>query len=220
MIPVIAGQIGDIMVYEINGELCMSSVDLGKALGFSDPAPSIRQIYDRHKDELEEYRFLPQFDTKPPDRVSPQFEEKPSGKNKGGRPPFFYTEEGIYMICMFAETPIAKEIRIKIARLLKSIRLHRVYNFTAQLAEKNEELVGAYRSLAETQRALMAATAKKPAKKMTDEAFMVLVDLKRQGYETHQIRKKTGWSDSTVKKYIAKARRLGLLSPRALAPTE
>lgn len=36
-------------------------------------------------------------------------------------------------------------------------------------------------------------------------------------YETHQIVKESRWSESTVKKYVAKARREGLLYP-ALVP--
>ena len=73
-LPVLVEHTGNIRVFEIRGELCMSQDDLGTILGFSDPSHSISNLYQRHKDELEEWRFSHQTDA----------------KTSGGRPAVFY----------------------------------------------------------------------------------------------------------------------------------
>jgi len=54
-LPALFSESGEIKFYEVNGEFCLTAEDIGKGLGYSDPANSIHNIYSRYKDELEQY---------------------------------------------------------------------------------------------------------------------------------------------------------------------
>ncbi len=90
---------------EIEGEFYMTSETLGKILGFSNPRQAIYNIFERNIDELEEFSCVLNMRT-----------GKRVVKTR------FFSEEGIYLITMFAKTPKAKEFRKAVAKLLKKLR--------------------------------------------------------------------------------------------------
>lgn len=128
VLPVLIEGNEDIQVYEKDGELCMSAENIGKCFGFSDPSKAMDQIYQRNKEELEEWRFSPQIE----------------GKSPMGRPPIFYYEEGIYIAAFLAKTEVAKNFRRKVARLLKQIRQRQRFEWNQKyvlLLEKHAQFM-------------------------------------------------------------------------------
>lgn len=66
-------------------------------------------LVQRNIDEIEPFRVLHRGNVKP----------------EGGRPEYLYTEEGVYLISMLAQTPKAKEFRKKMAKMLRALRQKR-----------------------------------------------------------------------------------------------
>jgi prophage antirepressor-like protein len=98
----------EIKFYEVNGEFCLTAEDIGKGLGYSDPANSVNRLYRQYEDELKEYSV------------------ESTDLRSGGLPVRLFTEEGIYIISMLARTEKAKEFRKKVAVLLKDLRRQRM----------------------------------------------------------------------------------------------
>jgi prophage antirepressor-like protein len=78
---------------------------IGHALSLKDPRISVSNIYQRHKDELEEFSMLWIVDT-------------PGGPQETR----IFSEEAVYMITFFSQSKKAKEFRQWVARLLKAYR--------------------------------------------------------------------------------------------------
>ena len=95
----------EIRFSEIDGEFCLTAEQIGSGLGYEKPT-DVQSIITRNKDEIEPYRLKGDLPFNSP----------------GGRPAYVYTEEGIYIICMLARTPKAKEFRRRVAALLKELR--------------------------------------------------------------------------------------------------
>lgn len=82
-----------------------SGEEIGRALGLEDSKGNIRKIYQRHKDELEEFSMLWTVDT-----------------TGGPQETRIFSEEGVYMITFFSQSQKAREFRKWVARLLKAYR--------------------------------------------------------------------------------------------------
>jgi prophage antirepressor-like protein len=183
-LPVLAEQRGDIKVYDLRGELCMSQEDLGKALGFADPVNSMNAIYQRHKEELDEWRFSYQSDTK----NQSDFSVQSVPKNTRGRPRIFYWEEGIYLVCMFAQTPIAREVRASIARIMKRLRMQGRLHLLERIVELQDELD--------------LALAKRANKRWSEEEKAAVKTLHSQGMSGRRIAKELGRARPAVSNLI------------------
>jgi prophage antirepressor-like protein len=83
----------------------LSGEEVGKALELDEPKKAIHKIYQRHKDELEEFSMLWIVDT-------------PGGPQETR----IFSEEAVYMITFFSQSKKAKEFRQWVARLLKAYR--------------------------------------------------------------------------------------------------
>lgn len=90
---------------QVDGTFCLTGDEIGRALQLEDPGGSIRKIYQRHKDELEEFSMLWTVET-------------PGGPQEVR----IFSEEGVYMITFFSQSPKAKEFRKWVAGLLKAYR--------------------------------------------------------------------------------------------------
>ncbi len=95
---------------EYQGEILFPSEEIGRHLGYKSPSKSINILFSRNQKELASYATgikLMQVD----------------GCLREVRA---FTEEGVYILSMLANTPKARDFRAKLARLLRNIRERRV----------------------------------------------------------------------------------------------
>lgn len=89
-----------------DGIICMNAESIGKALGYATPKESVLKIYQRNQEELSNYSI----------KVKMTFEGKQAYYKR------VFTEEGIYIISMLANTDKAKAFRAELAKFLKQKR--------------------------------------------------------------------------------------------------
>ena len=95
---------------ESNGQILFSSEEIGRQLGYRSPAKSINILFNRNQKELAGYAVgIKLMST--------------DGKFYEIR---HFTEEGVYILSMLANTPQARDFRAKLARLLRNIRERRI----------------------------------------------------------------------------------------------
>lgn len=95
---------------EYQGEILFPPEEIGRHLGYKSPLKSINILFSRNHKELASYATgikLMQVD----------------GCLREVRA---FTEEGVYILSMLANTPKARDFRAKLARLLRNIRERRV----------------------------------------------------------------------------------------------
>ena len=95
---------------EYQGEILFPSEEIGRHLGYKSPSKSINILFSRNQKELASYATgikLMQVD----------------GCLREVRA---FTEEGVYILSLLANTPKARDFRAKLARLLRNIRERRV----------------------------------------------------------------------------------------------
>lgn len=114
-----------------DGIICMNAESIGRALGYVTPKESVLKIYQRNQDELDNYSIkvkLTSVDNK--DRFQRVF-----------------TEEGIYIISMLANTSKAKAFRAELAKFLKQKRLEALRDAKAQGYITADKINTRYRNL-------------------------------------------------------------------------
>lgn len=114
-----------------DGIICMNAESIGRALGYVTPKESVLKIYQRNQDELDNYSIkvkLTSVDNK--DRFQRVF-----------------TEEGIYIISMLANTSKAKAFRAELAKFLKQKRLEALQEAKAQGYITADKINARYRNL-------------------------------------------------------------------------
>lgn len=95
---------------EHEGQIFFSSEEIGRQLGYAKPSKSINILFNRNQIELKGYAVgIKMMST--------------DGKFYEAR---CFTEEGVYILSMLANTPRAREFRAKLARLLREIRERRM----------------------------------------------------------------------------------------------
>jgi len=111
-LPAVLSTNGEITFHEIKGDFCLTIDDIAKGLGYED-SNAIRNLYTRHKDELDNFKGIIKLMT-------------PGGMQEKT----VFSEEGIYLISMLARTEKAKEFRLKVATLLKHLRQQKITTAT------------------------------------------------------------------------------------------
>lgn len=91
---------------EENGEFLFSAEEIGKQLGYSNPAKSTNKLFQRNSLEL----LIYSRDVKLTSR---------DGRVRYVR---HFTEEGVYILSMLANTDKARDFRRRVAELLKNLR--------------------------------------------------------------------------------------------------
>lgn len=119
----------DIIMYD--NIICMTAESIGRALGYAAPKDSIFKIYHRNKEELDSYSVMVKLSTT-------------DGKSYNQR---VFTEEGIYIISMLANTDKAKKFRAELANLLKQKRLEALKKEKIAGFEISEKLNKRFRNL-------------------------------------------------------------------------
>lgn len=111
--------------------ICMTAESIGRALGYATPKESVLKIYQRNQDELDNYSVKVKMTST-------------DGKSYNQR---FFTEEGIYIISMLANTDKAKKFRAELANLLKQKRLEALKKEKIAGFEISEKLNKRFRNL-------------------------------------------------------------------------
>lgn len=114
-----------------DGIICMNAESIGMALGYSEPRIAINKIYNRNQDELDNYSVVTKMVTV-------------DGKSYNQR---LFTEEGIYIISMLANTSKAKAFRRELAAFLKQKRLEALQDAKAQGYITADKINARYRNL-------------------------------------------------------------------------
>lgn len=96
-------------VIEYEGQILFASEDVGHQLGYRNPAKSINILFNRNQKELSGYAVgIKVMST--------------DGKRYEVR---HFTEEGVYILSMLANTPQARDFRASVAALLRRLRQER-----------------------------------------------------------------------------------------------
>ena len=95
---------------EEKGEILFTAEEIGRQLGYGDPAKAIHSLFQRNQNELKHYATTLNL------RVV-------DGKTREVRA---FTEEGVYILSMLARTNTAKQFRARVALLLRRLRRERM----------------------------------------------------------------------------------------------
>lgn len=96
----------EIAYIEKDGQFLFSAEEIGKQLGYSNPARSVSNLFNRNSFELLNYSVVIKTVTT-------------DGKAYDKR---HFTEEGVYILSMLANTEQARDFRRRVAELLKTLR--------------------------------------------------------------------------------------------------
>lgn len=107
-------------------ELWLNAAEIGKALNYKNPAGAIRNIAKQHADEFDS--SVSQI------HVSCIRAELPPTKER------LFNLEGIALICMFSEQPIAKQFRKWVRRVAKEVLTKGKYEEPRLIQTKQLEL--------------------------------------------------------------------------------
>lgn len=107
-----------------NNEVFMTGQQLGKILGYNDPAKSIRKLVERNE-------YLRNSEFSGSVRMS-----SPSGTQETR----IFTEDGIYEVTMLAKTDKAKEFRSWVRQILKGLRKGELELLHQQLEETHPKI--------------------------------------------------------------------------------
>lgn len=94
---------------ERDGNFWMTARDISVALGYADQTKVIN-LHNRHSQQFQEFTTILKL-------------RGVDGKSREHR---IFSEEGIYLIAMYANTPKAREFQIAVAKFLKEQRLNRL----------------------------------------------------------------------------------------------
>lgn len=94
---------------EENGEILFTAEEVGRHLGYGNPAEAINRLYQRNQSELKHYTVSVKL-------------TGTDGKSYERRA---FSEEGVYILSMLARTNEAKKFRARVALLLRRLRRER-----------------------------------------------------------------------------------------------
>ena len=94
---------------EENGEILFTSEEIGRHLGYRKPRQSVNLIYNKNQKKLDSYSSV----------IAMMTEQGVSRKVR------VFTEEGVYILSMLAQTPNAREFRSRVAVMLRELRSSR-----------------------------------------------------------------------------------------------
>lgn len=191
---------------EREGQIFFSSEEIGRQLGYAKPSKSINTIFNRNQKELQGYATgikLMQVD----------------GCLREVR---CFTEEGVYILSMLANTPQAREFRGKLARLLREIRERRL-DFARESAYRQGYDEGRASALPD------ALDAEKKARKEAAETMLALCPQRREtlkkalryarmGLSCREITKLLDGNQRQIGHLLSLARKNGLLPPAKATP--
>lgn len=178
-----------VAVIDHNQEAWMSGDDVGKALEYNDPRDSISKIFERKRDELEEYSVTVKLTAT-------------DGKLYNTR---VYNEEGVMLISMFSNQPKAKAFRRWAVQVLKQHRQRAV----EETIPMRDYLALQTKHIALQEKLLATPKASKPAittgQPWTAAEDAKAIELRAQGYGYTRIGFVLGRTGNGVKHRFVRA---------------
>lgn len=182
---------------ERNGQILFSTEEIGKQLGYSKPSKSINILFNRNQNELQGYAVgIKLMST--------------DGKYYEVR---HFSEEGVYILSMLANTPKARDFRSMLAALLRKIREDRLeLAREAGYQQGRDETLALPAMQAERKKGYLAGM--KEGKRLARRADRLtalekLAGYLQRGFSYREAGKMVGLSANAVQKRIARARLLG-----------
>lgn len=183
---------------EHDGKILFSCEEIGRRLGYKNPTNSINLLYRRNSAELRDYSVkIKMIST--------------DGKAYEMR---HFTEEGVYIISMLANTPNAIHFRQTLAKLLREIREHKMeLAREAGYAQGRQETLCLPVMEAERKKGYLAGL--KEGKKLEKSqnglnALAKIVKYARAGLTYPEIGKIFGISHYAVYRRMRSAKKLGI----------
>lgn len=184
--------------FEYEGQILFSSEEVGRQLGYKNPSKSINILFNRNQKELKGYAAgIKVMAT--------------DGKYYEAR---HFTEEGVYILSMLADTPLAREFRAKLARLLREIRERRV-----ALARQSGYLQGKDEALslpavqAERKAGFLAGLKEGRTYRRKRDGLALLTQVlkyRAKGLNQNEVARLLGIRKQRVSDLMARARQLGV----------
>lgn len=190
---------------EQDGKILFSTKEIGYQLGYKNPYKAVNNLFNRNFKELQSFSVILKLRTT-------------DGKEYEMR---HFTEEGVYIISMLANTPTAQNFRALLARLLRQIREQRVELARAEGYARGRAEAVALPAL-QAERKLGYLDGIREGKRLAQRndrlrALEKMAAYVAKGLTYREIGKLLGISFSTVGKRIARARKLGFW-PQQMPP--
>lgn len=170
---------------EKDGEILFTAEEIGKQLGYGDPAKAVSNLFNRNRNELKLYSSI--------------LKVRDSNQSSDLR---VFTEEGVYIISMLARTNEAKKFRARVALLLRRLRgeaMQRQIELARQAALAEGEKTAVSRARAALN---LSAT--------EHERIKQIVRYRAKGLTRKETGKLLDLSHRTVQYYITLANKLGM----------
>lgn len=186
---------------EREGQILFAAEEVGKHLGYGDPVRAMSHLYRRNELELLPFSTVVKVTTV-------------DGKTREVR---HFTEEGVYLVSMLANTPVARNFRAMLARFLRKIRENRIeYAYNSGYDKGRQEALSL--PVMEAERKAGYLDGLKEGKRLAARHDQLAALLKIRSYlarglSNSEIAKLLDLSPSCVKMRISRARKNGLLPP-------
>ena len=198
----------DLKFIESNGNILFSTEEIGRQLGYRNPSKSVNMLYSRNQTELAGYAVgIKLMST--------------DGKYYEVR---HFTEEGVYILSMLANTPRAAVFRAQLARLLRELRERRVEAAReAGYAQGRDEALALPVMEAERKAAYLKGMAEGKRLQIKRDGLNLLarvLDYRAKGLTQGETARILGISKQRVSDLLARARKLGLVPKLPARPVQ
>lgn len=198
----------DLKFIESNGKILFSTEEIGRQLGYRNPSKSVNMLYSRNQTELAGYAVgIKLMST--------------DGKYYEVR---HFTEEGVYILSMLANTPRAAVFRAQLARLLRELRERRVEAAReAGYMQGRDEALALPVVEAERKAAYLKGMAEGKRLQIKRDGLNLLariLDYRARGLTQGETARILGISRQRVSDLLARARKLGLVPKLPARPVQ
>lgn len=198
----------DLKFIESNGKILFSTEEIGRQLGYRNPSKSVNMLYSRNQTELAGYAVgIKLMST--------------DGKYYAVR---HFTEEGVYILSMLANTPRAAVFRAQLARLLRELRERRVEAAReAGYTQGRDEALALPAVDAERKAAYLKGMAEGKRLQIKRDGLNLLariLNYRARGLTQGETARILGIGQQRVSDLLARARKLGLVPNRPARPVQ
>lgn len=175
----------DLNYLEKDGEILFTAEEIGKHLGYGEPARSVSNLFNRNRNELKLYSSVIKV------MNGNQFNEIR-----------VFTEEGVYILSMLSRTNEAKKFRARVALLLRRVR-HEAVKRQIELAREAALLeLGQARAAAARQALDLTPLDRVRIKK--------ILGYRQRGFSCREIAAVMGFNQRRIGHLVSLSKKLGL----------